>query len=483
MSGRLAASLLVALLAGCAQDLAPPAPPVERATFLLVPSTEGHGVPVTLYRPADATADRPVPVVLHVHGWGGSRETRLDAFPEFLDAGLGVVSLDMRGHGEARATSQARLASPDHELADVSAVLDGLAKLAWVRLDGAGDPRVGAMGESYGGAIALLAASLDPRVDAVAAKDTWNDLAAAIAPDGVPKTAFVASLWLSAAAQGRIHPDLRGAFEAAVRQGIVPEEVRAVFARNSPAAHPGGIRAPTLLLQGVNDTLFDLGQAIANHGLVENTGAPAALVTHLGGHALGERRRVGRQDPCGDPEELALAWLQTHLLGGEASVPAVCLALDDGSVLRGDAAPWAHPLQAFGAGALAVRPGELSSRDAAALFTAEQDMALVGTPVLSGTAPPGANGTVFWWLEAVTPEGQARRANGQSHPQRLAGGAFEADLAPVALRLREGETLRLAVGAYDPLFAAPVTVEPQAWRLEGLQVRLPVACAGCAYST
>ncbi|HEX2066861.1 MAG TPA: alpha/beta fold hydrolase [Candidatus Thermoplasmatota archaeon] len=479
-------AILAALLAGCLQDApSPPAPEPDAVAFLLVPSEDGHGVPVTVYRPPGASSLDPAPVVLHTHGWGGSRETRLEAFREFLDAGLGVVSMDMRGHGEARATSQSRLASPAYELADVRAVVDAVAALPWVRLDAAGDPRVAAMGESYGGAVSLLAAALDPRIDAVAAKDTWNDLAHALAPGGVPKTAFIASLWLSAAAQARLHPDVRGGFEAAVRQGALPESVHLPFARSSPAAYPEGIRAPTLLLQGVNDTLFDLGQALANHDLVARTGAPATLVAHLGGHSLGDRPRPRQPDPCGEPNTLAVAWLRAHLGGEEASMPAVCLALDDGTVLRGTAALWDRPPVAVEAGALSIRPGDLASRDATPLLSARNDTAVVGAPGLSGTAPAGANGTVFWWLEAVAPGGQARRANGQSHPMRLAGGPFETELAPVALRLREGEALRLVVASHDPLFATPRGVEPQPWRLEGLKVRLPIACQGpgCAYST
>ena len=66
--------------------------------------------------------------------------------------------------------------SPDFEIADASAVIDYLATLDTVTQDGASDPRVGFAGGSYGGALSLMAAGYDNRVNAVSADITWNDL-------------------------------------------------------------------------------------------------------------------------------------------------------------------------------------------------------------------------------------------------------------------------------------------------------------------
>ncbi|MEI2649960.1 MAG: hypothetical protein V9G15_13355 [Dermatophilaceae bacterium] len=51
-----------------------------------------------------------------------------------------------------------------------------------MRTDGSRDPRVGVVGASYGGALALMLGSTDPRVDSVTAYITWNDLADAFFP-------------------------------------------------------------------------------------------------------------------------------------------------------------------------------------------------------------------------------------------------------------------------------------------------------------
>src|SRR3954464_12531819 len=53
----------------------------------------------SLFRPAIASRSHRVPLILHSHGWGGSRETRATSsqVKPFLDAGYGVLSFDQRG--------------------------------------------------------------------------------------------------------------------------------------------------------------------------------------------------------------------------------------------------------------------------------------------------------------------------------------------------------------------------------------------------
>src|SRR5205814_8033514 len=49
--------------------------------------------------------------------------------------------------------------------------------------DGPGDPRVAAVGGSYGGGLALMLAGYDQRVDAIVPQITWHDLAGAFLPE------------------------------------------------------------------------------------------------------------------------------------------------------------------------------------------------------------------------------------------------------------------------------------------------------------
>src|SRR5438105_2204104 len=67
----------------------------------------GSNVPVnicySLFKPAGVDRGHKVPMVMHSHGWGGSRETSASSkkVQPFLDAGYGVLSFDQRGFGQS----------------------------------------------------------------------------------------------------------------------------------------------------------------------------------------------------------------------------------------------------------------------------------------------------------------------------------------------------------------------------------------------
>ena len=156
----------------------------------------------TLFRPAGASPSRKVPMLLHSHGWGGSRTTNPNGVREFLDAGYGVLSYDQRGWGQSGGV--AHVENPRFEGADVRRLIALISGLSWVRQDGRGDPRMGTVGGSYGGGYQFLGAfeSLrvrgKPVIDAMAPEITWHDLLESIAPEGVVRTEW--ALGLSAAA-------------------------------------------------------------------------------------------------------------------------------------------------------------------------------------------------------------------------------------------------------------------------------------------
>jgi ABC-2 type transport system ATP-binding protein len=141
-----------------------------------------------LYLPERASASRPVPAVLLAHGFGGTKES-VSSQAEDL-AGLGYAVLTWTARGFGRSGGQIHLDNPDYEVRDASRLLDLLAARPDVRKDGSGDPRVGVVGGSYGGGLALLLAAQDPRVDAIVPMITWNDLARSFLPEstGRPPT-------------------------------------------------------------------------------------------------------------------------------------------------------------------------------------------------------------------------------------------------------------------------------------------------------
>jgi ABC-2 type transport system ATP-binding protein len=154
---------------------------------LSVPGGPGQPGPVTLDATIYLPERTPAPAVLVAHGFGGSKAS-VDADARDL-ASRGFVALAWSARGFGRSTGQIALDSPDYEVADASRLIDYLATRPEVRLDAPGDPRVGVTGGSYGGALALLLAGYDHRVDATAPAITWNDLGQALFPNSASATA------------------------------------------------------------------------------------------------------------------------------------------------------------------------------------------------------------------------------------------------------------------------------------------------------
>ncbi|WP_246075019.1 alpha/beta fold hydrolase [Nonomuraea terrae] len=126
------------------------------------------------------------PAVLLAHGFGGSKQSMRDQAIRLAQDGYAVLTWSARGFG--RSTGQIALNSPDYEVKDVKQLIDWLAERPEVQLDASGDPRVGIAGGSYGGAIALMTAAFDQRVDAIVPQITWSDLADALFPNAATTT-------------------------------------------------------------------------------------------------------------------------------------------------------------------------------------------------------------------------------------------------------------------------------------------------------
>src|SRR5690349_6908200 len=174
----LAATLLTLGFAGTAAASTAPRTVEERVDVPAGPGQAGTiALDTTLYLPATT----PAPAVLVAHGFGGTKAS-VDADARALvDRGFVVLAWTARGFGASG--GQIALDSPDYEVADARALVDRLAARPEVLQDGPGDPRVGVTGGSYGGALALLLAGYDRRVDAVAPMITWNDLGQALFPN------------------------------------------------------------------------------------------------------------------------------------------------------------------------------------------------------------------------------------------------------------------------------------------------------------
>src|SRR5688572_24052220 len=363
-------ALLPLLLASGLLVLAPPAAAAEDVATEEALVASGSGaeaveLDTTLYLPASAE-DAPAPAVVLAHGFGGSKQS-MDADAQDL-AGRGYVVLAYSARGFGRSTGQIGLNDPRYEIADLSSLIDLLAERDEVLQDDDGDPRVGVAGGSYGGALALLGAGYDDRLDAIAPQITWNSLTAALFPsqtgsvDGAGTVAATPQdadagvykrLWaglffgvgsvptgglldsftggsgsggpedaqpdLSSLAPalveqsllcGRFRSDICAAYQTAAATGTLTPEIAAVLDRSSPATVLDRIEAPTLLIQGTQDSLFGLGQADANARGIAANGTPVKAVWFAGGHDSSASDRVTEH-----LRDQVAAWRAFHLRG------------------------------------------------------------------------------------------------------------------------------------------------------------------------
>ena len=303
------------------------------------PTSAADSAPVQLDVDVYIPEATPAPAVLLAHGFGGSKEGSAEDAQLLVEAGYVVLAYTARGFGES--TGRISMNAPDFEIADARALIDYLGSLASVSLEAPDDPIVGVAGGSYGGALGLLLAGYDDRVDAVAADITWNDLETSLfaqsAVDGV-QPGVLKSLWTSlffssglglepggpVSECGRFTPEWCAAYVEAVTRGTVSPESSALMERSSPRSVADRITAPVLLGAGQADSLFPLTQANANAEQIVN--APVKVVWHAGGHDGG----IAETDRL---RGLTQAWFDQHLRGGPAVGDAFEVSLVEASAL------------------------------------------------------------------------------------------------------------------------------------------------------
>ncbi|MFE1951881.1 alpha/beta fold hydrolase [Streptomyces sp. NPDC059524] len=284
--------------------------------------TMGGGVRVdTSYFTAGDSGEKR-PAVLLAHGFGGSKADVRGEAERLARSGYAVLTWSARGFG--RSGGKIGLNSADAEVADVSRLVDWLAGRSEVRLDKAGDPRVGVTGASYGGAVSLLAAAHDDRVDAIAPQITYWNLADALFPDGVFKKLWTGIFFTSGSADlgartsaagtgcGRFEKDLCAMYRRVAVSGEPDAAARKLLEERSPSAVGERIKVPTLIAQGQTDSLFPLGQADAMARQIRANGAPVDVDWLAGGHDGGDMevdRVTGRVS----------AWFDRYLKGDKSA--------------------------------------------------------------------------------------------------------------------------------------------------------------------
>lgn len=459
---------------------------VVLSTVHVLESFDGTKIHITVHRASSATATDPVPLVLHSHGWGGSRASAPTGIVgDLLGAGFAVLSIDQRGHGDSG--GHATVMHKDYELKDLQVILDwSYDNLQFLQKEG--DPAdkdlvLGAVGGSYGGAYQLLLASHDDRVDAIAPQMTWNDLRYSLAPQGVVKSVWVDALYGAGKAQIDMDPRIDGWYREAMLTNTIPADAEAHFEGSNPI--PGNIHAATLLVQGHPDLLFNWNEAARNYaGIKDGGNDDVALVGYLGGHVLPGVQPLGFMgpqragEPCGDYADLALAWLDRHLNGNAtAAVPSgISYATEQGDCIQTDGSElWMTPIgnqfesvpAPSGAGSILLP-----------LDSIEGD--LLGSPTIGGSYTGVTEGTHFFSLVLVDEAtGRTHIIDDQTMPLRVGPSAgsepvpFTLEMAGVATSQTANDALYLRIDGLNEWYAHNGDRAPTPGLFTDLSVGLP----------
>ncbi|MER5179270.1 CocE/NonD family hydrolase [Streptomyces sp. NPDC002896] len=348
--------LALAVSAALAAPLALTAPAPASATgqyavtplkFTVQAGGRACTIDADLYRPAGVDSSHPAPAVLATNGFGGSKaDGSTDAIGKAF-AARGYVGLVYSGLGFGNSGCLVSLDDPRIDGQAASGLVDFLAgeraaddgtKADYVTQDGSGDPRVGMVGGSYGGAIQMATAAVDHRVDALVPLITWNDLAYSLDPNnavgatdvpGAFKWQWTNGFYLIGEGQPLLVPSLdpsrinslsclhfvSDACETVrtLNSGRYPADATRqllAYARSvSPVSYLNQVKAPTLLVQGQADSLFNLNEAEATYRTLKANGVATKMIWQSWGHS------GGLTDPAAGELNLSQGNLDTSYVG------------------------------------------------------------------------------------------------------------------------------------------------------------------------
>lgn len=454
----------------------------------------------SIFKPASATAARPVPMIMHSHGWGGERATKRE-IAAFTAAGYGVLSFDQRGFGESG--GYAHVENPRFEGVDVRKLVALISTLPWVQQDGPGDPRLGAIGGSYGGGYQFVGAFEQLRVhgkpifDALAPQITWNDLEGSLAPAGVVRTEWALALSAAALPSNALPPMIYKALVEGALLGTFPDgsepgtvDLVSFFAKNGPAwhvEHGRKLDIPVLFGQGTTDGLFPLEQGLTNWrtAITDRARTQSIFVGYNGGHVLPAVLPAGvnvTSDPCSralgstDFEHLSIRFLDEMLRGRDRKLTGFnrihlgttgtsCITVRSPRATR------------------AVRLGTVGNLTAASVPVpvkiASGPLTVAGTPYLTGAVTAlGIQNRMFVGLGVGTSPLNAHLVQNNvlplNQPAPVSGLQRRVALPSVAVKVPRGQHLYLIVSPISDTFVAMGSRVPGAILIDNTVVHLPV---------
>jgi ABC-2 type transport system ATP-binding protein len=503
------------LVAGAliALSLMPVSASAESVIARTITTAPGVAIDTSLYIPSKV----PAPAILIAHGFGGSKDSVASDAQYFVSKGYVVLTWTARGFGKS--TGQISMNSTTGEVADTRALISYLANSKYVTQDKTDDPRVGIMGSSYGGANALMTASVDQRIDAVIADITWNDLANDLFPQSVqgsqesgPFKKVWAGTFFSAVSLQNAYLGECGSFTQAwcdayrnaAINGAPSAAERALMASVSPKNFASSITAPTLLSQGQADSLFPLTESYKTAQLIKKAHpqTPLSMIWHAAGHDGGLDQKQYLLDQY-------LKWFKKHLSGQKIDFPAFQFTKTNGSISLQDSTvipkvfssnqlpiaadqhqlrlvtptvAAAYPIggipsaisalpgigsagalasrvvSAFGGFSPALLPGQSGLLESAPLT---QPISLVGPSSIKVriTSTTG-DATLFFSLVTKTPNGAINQPNGIVAPVRLTnipatGADVTVDLPAVIIDAAVGDVIAVGISTTDQGYELP----------------------------
>ncbi|MEK6789068.1 MAG: alpha/beta fold hydrolase [Pseudomonadota bacterium] len=315
---------------------------------VILTSASGKDISFEVIEPKVINCTVGNPLMLHGHGFGGSRT--IDPSGSFLERlqnnGYAVISIDQRGFGES--TGTVRVMDPNFEGQDLLQILDWAEKhLDYLAQDTANRSDynlvAGSTGGSYGGMYQMLIHNTDPkhRLDVLTPDITPHDLRYSLNPGNAVKSAWVALL--SAGGEAGASEKLVGGLDPVIKEtlvrglatnrihdGALPffyyHSVR-YFTDAKPASeqtpmdflgaplysglnYDSGLGYDTpatkplpvsiLFTQGMRDTLFNFNDGWDNFRAYRALGGDVRLFTHETGHLLpGTQTVLSQAGPLG----------------------------------------------------------------------------------------------------------------------------------------------------------------------------------------
>ncbi len=322
---------------------------IAAPTSLTVTGAGGVNLDSSLYLPAKL----PAPAILLAHGFGGSKDSVASEAQFLAQKGYVVLAWSARGFGQS--TGQITMDSPQFEIADIQKLINYLATRKEVVQQHTGDPLVGIAGASYGGAAALLTAGYDKRIDAVVSDITWNNLEHSLFPQSVAgsttpgpfKKVWAGSFFAIATLPnaylgecGNFSAEWCAAFVNSLNAGAPSAAAQKLLLASSPSTVTNRITAPTLLMQGESDSLFQLSESVATASEISRAHpkTPLSMIWHASGHD-------GGSDESAYINQKTVQWFDKYLRGKSASFPKFEVVDSNGTISLTDSTVMPKNLQ------------------------------------------------------------------------------------------------------------------------------------------